>query len=358
MFNGANARCLSRFTDKDAHTGASARTRSYDLVHAIRKRRFKWLGHILRMPGQRLIKLAVRVQHSQGIQGDMFMDIPGNPSFEAISKLAQNRKIWRRMSCRLDNKHAMLRYARIYLNASVSPDMSPRTRRRTRRHPATPMTPSTPTAPNTNETPVSEACMARRYRARDAHEAFFRPNARAPRTNKRTEVKRNLFNKKQQSLTNKQRQARAHAHYIINHGSSSDAARFLCSERVKSIPPDTFNEIYRMCVNESASTTISPPVKPTSSAPSTTPCPPSRTDITVTTTAEAKIASPQLPTPTILGHHYLSPITHCSHSHTPPIILSLSPITSSHVNVYHHTFKDPHHITLLNDTYLYTRDPT
>ena len=39
--NGANARCLSRFTGKSVHAEASARTRLYDLVSAIRTRRLK-----------------------------------------------------------------------------------------------------------------------------------------------------------------------------------------------------------------------------------------------------------------------------------------------------------------------------
>ena len=38
MLNGANARLLSRFTGKDAHAEASARTRTYDLVKAIKVR--------------------------------------------------------------------------------------------------------------------------------------------------------------------------------------------------------------------------------------------------------------------------------------------------------------------------------
>ena len=39
--NGANARLLSRFTGKDAHEEASAATRTFDLVHAVRLRRFR-----------------------------------------------------------------------------------------------------------------------------------------------------------------------------------------------------------------------------------------------------------------------------------------------------------------------------
>ena len=60
--NGVNARCLSRFTDKDAHVEVSHRTRSFDLLLTIRKRRFKWIGHILRLPVSRLVKMAVKCQ--------------------------------------------------------------------------------------------------------------------------------------------------------------------------------------------------------------------------------------------------------------------------------------------------------
>ena len=60
--NGANASLLSRFTGKDAHQEASTKTRSYDLVKAIKQRRMKWLGHLLRLQGERLVKLATWVQ--------------------------------------------------------------------------------------------------------------------------------------------------------------------------------------------------------------------------------------------------------------------------------------------------------
>ena len=47
VINGVNARCLNRITGRGIHTEASARTRTFDLVGAIRKRKYKWLGHIL-----------------------------------------------------------------------------------------------------------------------------------------------------------------------------------------------------------------------------------------------------------------------------------------------------------------------
>ena len=64
--NGANARCLSRITGNSVHHEASARTQTFDIVTAIRQRKWKWLGHILRQPGDRLIKLALRVQFEKG----------------------------------------------------------------------------------------------------------------------------------------------------------------------------------------------------------------------------------------------------------------------------------------------------
>ena len=63
MLNGCNARCLSHITGLSAHEEASARTRTHDLVGAIRRRRYRWLGHILRMPNNRLVKEAVKVQY-------------------------------------------------------------------------------------------------------------------------------------------------------------------------------------------------------------------------------------------------------------------------------------------------------
>ena len=367
MINGANARCLSRFTGKDTHMEASARTRSYDLVHAIRKRRFKWLVHILRMPESRLVKLATRVQHAQNMPGNMFMDIPGTHGYEEICKLANNRKIWKQMSCHLDSKTVMLRYARLYLETHASPSMSPRTRRRALRNPATP--PTTPPTPETmtattTETTITAACAARRYRAREAHEAFFRPRSKMTKA-KGKKVSSRKSKKKPKRLTDKQRSAWAHADYIIKHGSAADAMRFLGSARATAVEPDVFNQLYRMRTGfigaqiQSTSTTTSPPGIPTS--PSTPTTPQSLPRVT-TAGKNAKSPSP-LPNPTILGHHYSSLHSHITitpqhtypHNHT---ILSLSPITHTRINVYQHTMYDPHHITIMNDTYLYINNPT
>ena len=112
MINGANARCLCRFTGKDAHQEASVRTRTFDLVMAIRRRRFKWLGHLLRLEGKRLVKLATRVQFDLGSEGDMFMDLPQDLTYEDICALAQDRAIWKEMSDCLGMKTKLRRCIR------------------------------------------------------------------------------------------------------------------------------------------------------------------------------------------------------------------------------------------------------
>ena len=95
MLNGANARCLSRFTGKDAHQEASRYTRTYDMVEAIMSRRRKWLGHIMRMKGERLVKLAVEVQHNQRVEGNLFEGTPAGLSYAQIATIAQDRDDWR-----------------------------------------------------------------------------------------------------------------------------------------------------------------------------------------------------------------------------------------------------------------------
>ena len=93
--NGTNARCLSHITRKTAHEEASPRTRTFDLLHAIRKCRYSWLGHILRMGDKRLVKHAARAQHAMNLPGNLFMDAPPHNSFEELVKMAESRKLWK-----------------------------------------------------------------------------------------------------------------------------------------------------------------------------------------------------------------------------------------------------------------------
>ena len=98
MLNGANARLLSRFTGKDIRAEVSSHTCSFDLVGNIKKKRLKWLGHILRMKGPRLIKLAVKVQFNQDLTGDMFDALPRHLNFDEVVNLVQDRKLWKMLT--------------------------------------------------------------------------------------------------------------------------------------------------------------------------------------------------------------------------------------------------------------------
>ena len=99
MLNGCNARCLSHITHKSVYEEASARTRTYDLVADIRKRRHKWLGHILRLEGQRYVKEAVRAQLELDLTGGITMDTP-ELDYDQLTALVKNRK-----TCRASMMH-------------------------------------------------------------------------------------------------------------------------------------------------------------------------------------------------------------------------------------------------------------
>ena len=96
--NGANDRCLSRLTGKSAHQEASAHTRTYDLVRSIRKCRSKWLGHILRMQQDRMVRRAAIAQFHRGNPGNLFMDIPANMQLDEIIAAAEDRDTWKALT--------------------------------------------------------------------------------------------------------------------------------------------------------------------------------------------------------------------------------------------------------------------
>ena len=55
MLSGFNSRQLHRITGRSYREEAT--TSSYDLLTAVRTRRHQWLGHILRIPADRLVRL-------------------------------------------------------------------------------------------------------------------------------------------------------------------------------------------------------------------------------------------------------------------------------------------------------------
>ena len=91
--NGFNSRCLHHITHRSYREEAVSPT--YDLVLAVRKRRMRWLGHILRMPDNRLVKQTVRGIASDGPpypSGSLLMDCTAR--FEEVHTKAQDRDAW------------------------------------------------------------------------------------------------------------------------------------------------------------------------------------------------------------------------------------------------------------------------
>ena len=299
MLNGANARCLSWFTGKDSHTEASVRTRTYDLVHAIRVRRFRWLGHILRLDEDRLVQLAVEQQFKLALPGNMFYDVPHHLTYRQIKNAASDRVLWKRLSKLLRphssdaaGKERKFQMHKMSLLIPASPPPPPRPRERagatTRAAKASQPTATPPTKQKVN--PPSKSDMKMRLRVRAAHKRLFAP--KSGQTSRPTPVKTKV--QKPRPMTNKQRAAEAHAHFIIHHGSRQDAAGFLKSNtRARHIRPATVAMLESMCPSSIPKTTKSVLTAPPDPKSTTTTRP---LDLAQPTTPTTK---PTTPTPTI-----------------------------------------------------------
>ena len=92
--NGFNSRQLHRITGRSYREEATQP--SYDLLTAVRRRRHQWLGQILRMPADRLVRRAVLGQRAGPPYqpGSLLMDTP-LPMNELALRAADCRK-WAR----------------------------------------------------------------------------------------------------------------------------------------------------------------------------------------------------------------------------------------------------------------------
>ena len=93
--NGFNSRCLHVITGEDYRTAASAFV--YDLVLAVRKQCLRYLGHVLRLPPDRVVRSSLMAFVKGGTyypEGSLFSDCEdvGLPNLEAM---ASNRSVWR-----------------------------------------------------------------------------------------------------------------------------------------------------------------------------------------------------------------------------------------------------------------------
>ena len=92
--NGANSKMLSHITGRGIRTEARPQTTSLNLVREIRIRRFRWLGHILRSPSDRLIQAALMVQLHARSPGNLFLDAPAFDNIDDLVVMAKDRAAW------------------------------------------------------------------------------------------------------------------------------------------------------------------------------------------------------------------------------------------------------------------------
>ena len=233
--NGANSKMVSVITGKSPQEEASRDTRTVDLVRCIRARRLQWLGHILRMDDDRLVKKAVFTMYTHPQEGDILMDAPDTSTWEELCAWAASRDTWRNRVKRIGAprvaRPAPSRYSNRIRGIAAETPAALQTARQVKASKAK------------NDRGKSEA---RAYRNRDAHALFFGPTAARPKPKIKTKIKK----KKKKQLTDKQRQVWAHAHFIINHGTATDARQFLqVKENTRNIDEETATALQLMCTD-------------------------------------------------------------------------------------------------------------
>ena len=95
------AKCVTHVTGRSIRE--ECRSPTYPLVMRVRERRFKWLGHILRLEDGSLIKAVVLQLAGEQVsggtsKGSLLMDAPKFDSVCELLELAQDRQLWNAMS--------------------------------------------------------------------------------------------------------------------------------------------------------------------------------------------------------------------------------------------------------------------
>ena len=94
MLNGFNSRCLHVITGRPHRDTATHP--EFDLVLAIRKRRLRYAGHVLRMNPNRLVRrtLAAYVCGGSSVPEGSLLQDSAQSSFDDLTTLAMNRRLW------------------------------------------------------------------------------------------------------------------------------------------------------------------------------------------------------------------------------------------------------------------------
>ena len=95
MVNGFNSRCLHVITGEEYRVTATEP--AYNLVLAVRKRRLRYLGHVLRMPADRMVRRSLMALVKGGTHypaGSLLSDCVGE-EMHTLEALAANRNVCR-----------------------------------------------------------------------------------------------------------------------------------------------------------------------------------------------------------------------------------------------------------------------
>jgi hypothetical protein len=101
MINGFNSRCLHVITGKPYRE--TAMNPDFDLVLAVRRRRLRFLGHVLRMNDSRLVKrtFLAYVYGSSSIPAGSLLEDCNTKNLEELLDLARDKKKWSELCERL-----------------------------------------------------------------------------------------------------------------------------------------------------------------------------------------------------------------------------------------------------------------
>ena len=155
-------------------------------------------------------------------EGDLLMDAPEYTSWRELQQHAADVENW-------NARVRSLRQPRITLINFTRARHTRTSNRLAGRKPADAETTVATTAPTTTATRNrSKVTEARKYINRDEHESFLRPVTKEARKKRwvRTSKKKK---KKPRGLTDKQRAAEAHGHYLVHHGTTAEVRAFLAS---------------------------------------------------------------------------------------------------------------------------------
>ena len=99
--NGFNSRCLHVITGDSYRNTAT--NPPFDLVLAIRRRRMRFLGHVMRMKKDRLVRRTFEayVNGGRGAPAGSLLDDSSEKSLHTLARVAQNRGRWEKIVCNL-----------------------------------------------------------------------------------------------------------------------------------------------------------------------------------------------------------------------------------------------------------------